>query len=169
MWRAQGSHPPSRACLKGSNQSFSLPFLLLAESVHGGRRGRHPCLISICLKSPCHCWRQKMETAGWASHSQQQGTAYALLLTRYCREQGKRSTSNTWAMLVARPPAQEGSSTHPATGRRGQQPQHPSSALSQDTSSMNFLSQALPWQGQRSTVTERAVPLSPVTSRPGSK
>lgn len=47
---------------------------------------------------------------------------------------GRAGVSNAWAMLVAGPPAQEGSSNHPAPGRRGQGNMHqqPSSALSQD-------------------------------------
>lgn len=51
---------------------------------------------------------------------------------------GRAGTSSTWAMLVGGPPAQEGSSNHPAPGRRGNMSQQPSSALSQDTSSINF-------------------------------
>lgn len=126
MWRAQGSHPLSRACPSGSNQSFSLPFLLLAELVHGGRRGGNPFLISICLKSSCPCWRQKMETAGWPSHSQQQGPAYALLLTRYCRKQGR----SRHLQHLGHTCGAGDCSNHPASGRRGQgeMPQQLSSA-----------------------------------------
>lgn len=87
-------------------------------TAHGGRRGGNPFLISICLKS-CHCWRQKMETAGWASHSQQQGTAYALLLSN-CRKQGKSRHLQHLSHACGWPPCPGGlqqSSPRPQAGK----------------------------------------------------
>lgn len=112
MWRAQGSHPPSRAPPKGSNQSFSLPFLLPAESLHGGRTGGNPFLISTCLKSPCHCCRQEMEAlTGLLTHNSR---AQLVLFFSYGRKQGKSRLLQHLGHACGEPPAQEGSSTHPA-------------------------------------------------------